>query len=56
MRTVTRATTRELACFLAGLRFAALPRPVVERTKDLFLDWIASALGQDILSEAKAAE
>jgi 2-methylcitrate dehydratase PrpD len=38
------ATTRELASFLAGLRFAALPRPVVERTKDLFLDWIASAL------------
>jgi 2-methylcitrate dehydratase PrpD len=38
------ATTRELASFLAGLRFAALPRPVVERTKELFLDWIASAL------------
>jgi 2-methylcitrate dehydratase PrpD len=44
MSTVTRATTRELASFLAGLRFAALPHPVVERTKELFLDWIASAL------------
>src|SRR5918912_1884782 len=38
------ATTRELASFLAGMRFAALPRPVVERSKELFLDWIASAL------------
>jgi 2-methylcitrate dehydratase PrpD len=46
MRTETRttATTRRLASFLAGVRFEALPRPVVERTKEFFLDWVASAL------------
>jgi 2-methylcitrate dehydratase PrpD len=38
------ATTRQLACFLAGVRFDALPGPVVERTKELFLDWVAAAL------------
>ncbi len=36
--------TRALATFLADLRFEHLPRPVIERTKELFLDWIASAL------------
>jgi 2-methylcitrate dehydratase PrpD len=36
--------TRTLATFLARLRFEELPRPVIERTKELFLDWIASAL------------
>jgi 2-methylcitrate dehydratase PrpD len=42
---VTRtATTRELASFLSGLRFEELPDEVVERTKELFLDWVASAL------------
>lgn len=42
---VTRtATTRELASFLTGLRFEALPNEAVERTKELFLDWVASAL------------
>src|SRR5918995_1636091 len=42
---VTRtATTRELASFLSGLRFEDLPDEVVERTKELFLDWAASAL------------
>src|ERR671921_1293021 len=42
---VTRtATTRELASFLSGLRFEDLPDEVVERTKELFLDWVASAL------------
>jgi 2-methylcitrate dehydratase PrpD len=38
------AATRELATFLAGLRFEDLPGRVVERTKELFLDWTASAL------------
>ena len=39
---------RTLATFLADLRFEKLPRPVIERTKELFLDWIASALaGRD---------
>ena len=38
-------TTRELATFLSGLlRFEDLPDGVVERTKELFLDWAASAL------------
>jgi 2-methylcitrate dehydratase PrpD len=42
---VTRtATTRELASFLTGLRFEDLPNEAVERTKELFLDWVASAL------------
>jgi 2-methylcitrate dehydratase PrpD len=36
--------TRTLATYLATLRFEHLPQPVVERTKALFLDWIASAL------------
>ncbi len=36
--------TRTLATFLARLRYEELPLPVVERTKELFLDWIASAL------------
>ncbi len=38
------ATTRELASFLARLRFEDVPDEAVERTKDLFLDWIGSAL------------
>ena len=38
------ATTRELASFLSALRFEDLPDEVVERTKELFLDWVASAL------------
>jgi 2-methylcitrate dehydratase PrpD len=42
---VTRtATTRELSCFLAGLRFEDIPDEAVERTKELFLDWVASSL------------
>jgi 2-methylcitrate dehydratase PrpD len=39
------ATTRALASFLAGVRFDDLPPAVVERTKELFLDWVAAALG-----------
>lgn len=38
------ATTRELASFLAGLRYEDVPDTAVERTKDLFLDWVGSAL------------
>ena len=41
---VTRQPTQALASFLAGLRFEDLPEEVVERTKELFLDWAASAL------------
>ncbi|AYC34086.1 MmgE/PrpD family protein [Pseudomonas cavernae] len=36
--------TRALAEFLAGLRYEDLPQAVVERTEDLFLDWLGSAL------------
>ena len=36
--------THALAEFLAGLRFEDLPQAVVERTEDLFLDWLGSAL------------
>jgi 2-methylcitrate dehydratase PrpD len=42
---VTRtATTRELASFLALLRYEDVPLEAVERTKELFLDWFGSAL------------
>ncbi len=40
---ISRAT-ETLAAFLAGLRFERLPAEVIEITKDLFLDWVASAL------------
>jgi 2-methylcitrate dehydratase PrpD len=40
----TTESTRALAGFLAELRYEELPRLVVERTKELFLDWMASAL------------
>ncbi|EFH85035.1 MmgE/PrpD family protein [Ktedonobacter racemifer] len=36
--------TKALATFLADLRYEDLPQPVIERTKELFLDWLASAL------------
>lgn len=36
--------TRVLAEFLASIRYEDIPQPVVERTEDLFLDWLASAL------------
>lgn len=40
--------TRTLAEFVAGLRFEDVPAPVVEFTKELFLDWVGSALaGKD---------
>ncbi len=37
-------STRTLAEFAAGLRFDAIPAPVVRRAEDLFVDWIGSAL------------
>lgn len=40
----TTEATKTLATFLANLRYEDLPQPVVERTKELFLDWVASAL------------
>lgn len=35
----------QLAAFAAGLRFDALPEPVVRRTEDLLVDWFGSAVG-----------
>jgi len=41
-------STVQLARFLSGLRYEDLPRETVERTKELFLDWVGSALaGRD---------
>lgn len=40
----TSSSTRALASFVAGLRYEDLPGEVVERTKEFFLDWAASAL------------
>src|SRR5947209_11622740 len=36
--------TATLASFLAKLSFDDLPQPVVDRTEDLFLDWVGSVL------------
>ena len=36
--------TRRLAEFVADLTYDDLPAPVVDMTKDLFVDWLASAL------------
>jgi 2-methylcitrate dehydratase PrpD len=44
MRVTRTATTRELASFLARLRYEDVPLEAVERTKELFLDWFGSAL------------
>ncbi|MFN8058990.1 MAG: MmgE/PrpD family protein [Vicinamibacterales bacterium] len=40
----TPSRTGVLADFLARVRFADLPTTVVDRTEELFLDWMASAL------------
>jgi len=37
--------SRELAAFAAQLRFDSIPAPVVERTLNLYVDWLGSALG-----------
>ena len=44
MTTTTVTTTSDLAAFLARLRHDHVPDEAVERTKELFLDWAASAL------------
>ncbi len=44
----TTSATRTLCEFLAVIRYEDLPRPVVARTEELFLDWLASTLaGKD---------
>ncbi len=48
MTVTTTGETRQLGSYLADLRFEDLPDEVVARTKELFLDWISSALaGRD---------
>ena len=39
--------TRQLAGFLAALRYEDLPAHVLDRTEDLFLDWLGSALASE---------
>lgn len=41
---MTGGTTRELASFVVGLREQSIPTPVLERSKDLLLDTLASAI------------
>ena len=36
--------TAQLAAFAAGLRFDAIPGPVIRKTEDLLVDWFGSAL------------
>ena len=36
--------TRRLAEFASGLRYDHIPPPVIEKTKDLLVDWLGSAL------------
>jgi 2-methylcitrate dehydratase PrpD len=44
----TASATRRLCEFLSAIRYEDIPREVVLRTEDLFLDWFASALaGRD---------
>jgi 2-methylcitrate dehydratase PrpD len=43
MTTTTTGVTRQLASSLADLRFEDLPKEVVARTEELFLDWVSSA-------------
>ena len=40
----TTSATRELSAYVASLVYEDLPQELVERTEELFLDWVASAL------------
>lgn len=42
--TATSRSTQNLASYVANVRYEDLPSEVVERTKEFFLDWVASAL------------
>ena len=44
MSVIRTAPMCELASFLAGLRYEDVPEAPVGRTKELFLDWVGSAL------------
>jgi len=49
--------TRQLCDFLATLKLEQIPQEVIEKTKDLFLDWIASAIaGKDAPAIRKLQE
>ena len=37
-------SSANLAEFLAALRYPDIPQPAIERTKELFLDWVGSTL------------
>lgn len=39
--------TQQLAAFLADLRYEQIPAQVLDRTEDLFLDWLGSALASE---------
>ncbi len=41
---MTTSPTAQLAAFAAGLRFEAIPTPVVRKTEDLLVDWFGSTL------------
>ena len=40
----TLSPTAQLAAFAAGLRFDAIPAPVVRKAEDLLVDWFGSAI------------
>ena len=44
MSTFPVTPTAQLAAFAAGLRFDAIPTPVVRKTEDLLVDWFGSAI------------
>lgn len=52
----TSQPTQVLASFLAGLRYEDLPDEVVRRTRELFLDWVASALAGKDAEPVRALE
>lgn len=41
---VAGSPTQQLCAFLSAIRYEDIPAPVVARTEELFLDWMASAL------------
>jgi 2-methylcitrate dehydratase PrpD len=41
---ISESPSQQLAAFAAALKFEDIPEPVVRRTEELFLDWIASAI------------
>ncbi|MSQ25178.1 MAG: MmgE/PrpD family protein [Dehalococcoidia bacterium] len=54
MATVQTAVTSSLASYALTLRYEDIPQPVVQRTKDLLLDFLAVALGGRQVAESTA--